>query len=328
MDERPLAVMSTRPLLRDGALTLSLDEGIVSAIEPWAPAFTDAAAPPSLSSRIAITVERRLAPPHDQLTRPASADFTMSGVAAHVASDGAAVALYAHDDSCGGRVHLAHGRAELWTTVGEGERCPPLRSMLTIAAGLLMGRLHGALVHAAALVDPDGEGWLLVGDRWSGKSTTCASLVAAGWNYLADDQIVLRPDPTATRIVAEGWPRQFNLDDGWELGVVRGRRRPRGQFMATSRQETAALRGLLFPFVEPAAPTALLSTTAGDALTKLIRQSPWLLYDRAAAPAVLALFRDAAQLPTYGLRLGLDSYARGDVLAALLHDVTTTSRSA
>ncbi|HET6232977.1 MAG TPA: hypothetical protein VFE05_23065, partial [Longimicrobiaceae bacterium] len=57
---------------------------------------------------------------------------------------------------------------------------------------------------------------------------------------------------------------------------------------------------------------------AADALAALIRQSPWLLADRAAAPAVLALLQSAAGHPAFALRVGLDAYRDASAVIAQL----------
>jgi len=88
---------------------------------------------------------------------------------------------------------------------------------------MLVGRLGGALIHGGAIVDDDGGAWLLVGDSHAGKTTTCVSLVDAGWRYLADDQVVLRRDG-ANSLVVEGWPREPHLDAGWTSGTITGQR--------------------------------------------------------------------------------------------------------
>ncbi|HLL83017.1 MAG TPA: hypothetical protein VK420_10210, partial [Longimicrobium sp.] len=69
---------------------------------------------------------------------------------------------------------------------------------------------------------------------------------------------------------------------------------------------------------EPSQPTELTPCSSAEALSGLLRQSPWLLADRGSAPAVLALLRDAAAFPAFALRLGLDSYADPPLLAERL----------
>lgn len=195
---------------------------------------------------------------------------------------------------------------------------------LTLAAALLLGRLERTLVHAGAVVAPDGRAWLLVGGTFSGKTTTCLNLIRAGWDYLADDHVVLAPGDGGVEV--EGWPRRFNVDHGYARGVsqgMRGRVEPDG-FGPGRWRRAAPLGGVLLPRVEARLPTAAEPATQGDALSALLQQSPWLLADRGAAPAVLALLKRAAQAPARRLRLGTDSYANREQLCAVLDPVVQT----
>jgi hypothetical protein len=192
-------------------------------------------------------------------------------------------------------------------------------SMLTLSAAFLVGRLGGALVHAGGVVDPDGGAWLLVGDTHAGKTTTCVSLVAGGWRFLADDQVVLRTDGDSA-LVAEGWPRRAHLDEGFRDAVVTGtrgtvdlRRRWGDRWLPR-----APLAGVLLPEVHAEQPTTLSAAADAAAFTALVRQSPWLMGDREVAGEVMQLLREAASRPAFTLSLGRDSYARGDVLAERL----------
>lgn len=201
----------------------------------------------------------------------------------------------------------------------------------TLACALLLGRLGRALVHAAAVVPPGGGAWLLVGDTHVGKTTTTANLLRAGWSYLSDDHVVLRRDAEG-RVMVEGLPRPFHLDEGYEQGVVhriRGVTDARERFPGAWRR-TAPLAGLLFPSIHADQPTALGdSAGAGQALAALLRQSPWLLADRGCAPQVLALLREAALLPAHTLRLGLDTYANPELLVERLNGLRdSTERDA
>jgi hypothetical protein len=136
---------------------------------------------------------------------------------------------------------------------------------------------------------------------------------------VSDDNVVLfRGAEGAVRV--EGWPRRFHLDEGWEAGTPLHRRgevdpheRWPGQWV-----RTAPLAGLLFPRVAADQPTELAPLPASEALVGLMRQSPWLLADRACAPAILAFLRAACERPAFSLRLGLDSYRDTDRLLSVL----------
>jgi len=138
--------------------------------------------------------------------------------------------------------------------------------MLTISAAFLLARLERALVHAAAVVAPDGDAWLLVGDARSGKSTTCATLAAAGWGYVSDDQVVLAAREDGVEV--EGWLRPFHLDRNGEGGEPTGERRevtPAELGLAGWRR-TAPLAGVILPSVAAREATVLTPVPAAAAL--------------------------------------------------------------
>ena len=237
--------------------------------------------------------------------------------------DAAATARLRCTGGSAGEADLARGAATLVPVPGDvaadGVAAWDLFSMCTLASALLLGRMHRALVHAAGIVAPDGGAWLLAGDARAGKSTTSVNLIAAGWRFVSDDNVVLFRGPGGAAWV-EGWPRRFHLDEGWEEGVPRHRRgevdpheRWPGQWV-----RTAPLAGLLYPRVAADRPTELSPVAASEALGALMRQSPWLLADRACAPEILASLRAACELPAYALRLGLDSYRDTDRLLGVL----------
>ena len=297
--------MHLRPLLEDGSLRLEADPALLPSLVRWLPLL------PADGAANATGALLRVALHGAPLPRPPSTRRTLAlgGVDAWVEGD---LATLAGALGLRGAIELGRGRGEL--------RAPPpgsdaeagsweLYSAGTLASALLLGRLGRALAHAAAVAPPGGGAWLLVGDTHSGKTTTCANLLRAGWSYLSDDHLVLGREGGAVR--AEGWPRPFHLDEGWERGETLGRRGetdPRGRWPGAWRR-SAPLAGLLFPRIEAERPTALEPIAPADALAALLRQSPWLLADAAAAPALLALLRDASLLPARALRLGRDAYA-------------------
>jgi hypothetical protein len=227
-------------------------------------------------------------------------------------------------------VDAANGTATLVVTTGrEPGEASDIYSMLTISAALLLGRRGRALTHAAAVVSPSGEAWLLAGDARSGKSTTAANFLNQGWRYLSDDQVVLRAEQTA--IVVDGLPRPFHLDRGW------GSQSPaaiRSSVDSTTRwpgqlMKSAPLGGLFLPRVVPDKPTTFTLAPQGDGITGLIRQSPWLLADPVAAPALLALLQRVAAESCYDLSLGLDTFGNSELLESRFRDtIVAPARSA
>ena len=305
-------------LLADGALALEVERDLLPLIESWLPQeLSDCLPVTTKSARIAL---RAGAPGRlgQGVGRPT---FALGSVTGWVDEAKQTVLLHGTAAGCTGVVRLGERRAELRAPAAERDgTAADLCSMLTLASALLLGRSGRALVHAAAAVAPDGGAWLLVGDARSGKSTSCASLVTLGWDYLSDDQLVLSGSEGS--LVAEGWLRPFHLDEGWANGRATGLRRTTlpGSLGPGRWRRTARVAGLLLPQVEPGQPTHLTPLSPAEALAGLVRQSPWLLADRVAATSVLGILRGAAGHPAYRLHLGLDAYRERERLGACLRE--------
>ena len=320
----PVSPRSCVSLLHDGALVVCADEALTATVCTWLPLHTEPAAQDaSRSGGASIDVRVGVLPVHAVAADDAPSRLLVAGVRAHDRG-GDTIALVGAS-AARGRIALDTRRADIVVPAGErGADVEPrvaadVYSMLTLCAAFLVGRLGGALVHAGAVVDPAGRAWLLAGDTHAGKTTTTVSLVDAGWSFLADDQVVLRRDGDGA-LVAEGWPRHAHLDEGWSESVVTGTRAAldiRARWGDRWRRR-APLGGLLFPSVAAGSPTSTAPIHAASAFAGLVRQSPWLMADGDAAPAVMELLRDACGRPAFALSLGRDSYARGDVIAERL----------
>ena len=293
----------TRVLLRDGALRIEAAPDLLPLIERWLPLLPYAARSASAAGGVVRVVRgaSSLPPQQPATLRLGSADAWV---------EGGSMVLAGRVAGSSGHADLARHAAELRAADDADPEAAAweIYSMASLACALLLGRMGRTLAHAAAVVAPGGGAWLLVGDTHAGKSTTVANLLEGGWRFVSDDNVVLARDGGGIEV--EGWPRHFHMDEGWEAGAPVGRR---GSLDPHARWPgrwlpAAPLAGLLFPRVDAHEPTAVARIPAAEALASLLRQSPWLLADRESAPAVLALLRDAAALPTYALRLGLDSY--------------------
>ncbi|HMP72070.1 MAG TPA: hypothetical protein PKE55_02295 [Kiritimatiellia bacterium] len=82
-------------------------------------------------------------------------------------------------------------RVDLWIDE-QDSRAPLVYPIDQILCWGLLGRCGGALLHAA-LVEHDGEGWLLSGRSGVGKSTLAGLCGDAGWTVLNDDRSVVFP---------------------------------------------------------------------------------------------------------------------------------------
>jgi len=210
--------------------------------------------------------------------------------------------------------------------VGE-QAASDLYSMLTVSAALLLGRLGRVLIHAGAVVGPNGCGWIVVGDAKAGKSTTCVSLIQSGCDYLSDDQVVLAANQRGIEV--EGWLRPMHLDVGWTQGVPRGKRRTLApvELNPAQWQQTAILGGMLVTRVVPSEPTRVSRIGNSEAFENLVRQSPWLLADRGVADSISQLLLTTASVPRFALQLGLDTFAQPARLRSLLDPILTPSSS-
>jgi hypothetical protein len=308
-------------LLEDGGLILTADRTIQDLLKRWIPNFPPGTLPgPPHSTPARIQVGRgKLA--SRVADRPGPC-IEVLGLRAW-ALENACIELRTRTGSLAGQLDLQERRAEIEIAVDTGDDLPrEVFCALTVSAALLLGRQGKLLLHAAAFVSPAGEAWLLVGDSQCGKSSTCANIIRLGWRFLADDQVVVssRADH---RIHVEGWPRAFNLDTGFEQGVSTGMRSPADatRLGPGEWQRSAPLGGLLFPRIEREQSTQLTAMTKADALQEVIKQSPWLLADAEAAPAVLQRMMAMVDQPAYRFRLGFDSYRNPAALLAVLEPV-------
>ncbi|HET7459703.1 MAG TPA: hypothetical protein VFJ82_00590 [Longimicrobium sp.] len=319
-DPRPglAAPPVTRALLEDGSLALSVEAAAWDAVASWVPRVP-AREPAPGEARAWIRVGAG-APAFELPAAPAAME--LYGVRGWTA--GGAVVLADGHRRIGARVELESRRAEVRVdTAGPAPDAHDVFAVFTIAAGLLLARLGRALLHAAAVVAPDGGAWLLPGSSFSGKSTTCITLIRAGWNYLCDDHVVLGRG-AGGELRAEGWPRPFGLDRGYALGAsegVRGRVEPH-LFGPGAWQRSAPVAGVLVPRVEAGQPTTVTPVHPAASLAQLLRQSPFMVSDPAAAPGVLALLEMVAKRPSYELRLGFDSYCNPERLQLALRAAT------
>lgn len=353
MPSEPDSAPETRSLLEDGSLTLKYAFELAPLVERWMPRLPEIGAATRGTTLGSAEIEVRVAEGSAPVEQPGEPTLRLGTARAWIDDDAEQAVLVGGTAGCRGVVDLQRHRAEIEVTplniieppiardaLSEpadlldptGDSPPPtghrppassplpdLYSMLTISAALLVGRLDRALIHAAATVRPDGTAWLIAGDARTGKSTTCANLLAAGWDYVSDDQVVLSgASPRELRV--EGWPRDFHLDEGWERRAPSGERRVvEASSLGSGRWRRAApLHGVLLPYVARGRRTELQPARPGDTLVALVRQAPWLMADRSAAPRCLDLLRYTAARPAFRLALGPDTFRDPERLVGLL----------
>jgi hypothetical protein len=306
-----------QPLLRDRSLILSVDEMLRASVSEWMPSLPEefAAEHPAGAS---IRVDRGVVAAEEDTRSPS---LSLGRVKAWVDAKAGTARLASSEGDIHATADLASGIARV--TVAESRSPHPLdlSALLTITAGLLLVRAGRSAMHAGGVVHPEtGRAWLLCGDSHSGKSTTTANLIKAGWSYLSDDYVVL--SRLGEEIEIEGWPDDFHIDEGFSRGESTGvRSTMREADLPTGRRaESAMLGGILFPRVSANEPTIVTELAPVVALERLIRQAPWLIVDPVSAAQVLQLLTDAASTESGELRVGLDTFSNPAKLSAVISE--------
>jgi hypothetical protein len=315
-------------LTEDRVLALLVDEDCRPVVEHWLPRHVQLAPGKSLeATRAQAILHVRLASGEARASEsPTASSIARFGSIVLRQSEQSVQRLTIECEepaTAFGFIDLAGRYAEVSANPAQGLDASIVSPAITLSAALLLGSLGRALVHAAAVVAPDGRAWVVAGDTHTGKTTLCATLLEAGWSYCSDDHIVVRQANT-TELSLEGWPRPFHIDAGWDTGAPRGGRVPVDPFAQWPGQwkSSAPLGGVLLPSVDADHATRLVEIRPANRLAALIRQSPWLFTDLDAAPIVLRVLRAAALLPGAAIRLGRDSFRKPDRLREVLAPLT------
>jgi hypothetical protein len=212
-------------------------------------------------------------------------------------------------------VHLAHlvEPAELllrkgrlvrgagYDTASAGAR----RSLARVGAILRLRARGRYLVHAAAVVDPEGGAWLLAGDSGTGKSTLAWVLVRQGWSLLGDDGVLI--EDADAGLVARAWRDPLRVSLGLaqrfpELKSLAPRVAARDARARVPVEREVARRAPVrtILFLERSERDRILRVGPAVTLASLVRQSPWVLIDDEDAPSHLTVLAAAAEsVPAY-----------------------------
>jgi len=255
----------------------------------------------------------------------------------YIAIDGSVVVI--------GKPGLAD--AEIWMNGPLAIDAPALTRLVTYALSAACRRRRLFELHSAALVHPEsGAGVLIVGPSGSGKSTQTVHLAAAGWPYLTDDVLLLREGAPGI----EAWPlrRSFAITADTfaasrflqarssfdPAGAGDGEKRlfePDEVFTAGFRDHCVPAT-LLFSELSGGGRTRVSKLTPAEAMTRLIRMSPWSCYDRATAAGHLAVLSALARQATaYALLAGtdlLDPETTAGLIASVTSGATTRTSAA
>lgn len=221
---------------------------------------------------------------------------------------------------------------DVWFRDRPGINDPILARALSFAvcAGL---RRHGIFdVHAAGVVAPgQSAGVLIIGPSGSGKSTLTMQLVASGWDYLSDDELLLSSN--GARVEVRGFRRFFALSEQAllasgieEFTSLVGPELTTGfkvcfepHTMFQSNQIEFVEPGiLLFTRIADRVETQLSQLSPADTMARLLRACPWATYDKPIAAQNLdILSRLARQSVGFDLAAGRDLLSRGQAASLL-----------
>jgi hypothetical protein len=209
-----------------------------------------------------------------------------------------------------------------------------LNNVILYAVQAALRRAGMYQFHAGCVLAPDqADGILLVGDSGCGKSTLTATLVRSGWQFVSDDNLLLRDTPGG--VVAWALRRYFTFDESTlnACGLLKFDHAIRGR-VPGDREKFRFFARDAFPesFVESCMPRIILFPRTADetrsrieplkpvnVLMRLIRQCPWATCDTAAAPNHLkALSRLTTQSKSYSLVAGRDVFESPAAIAELI----------
>ncbi len=203
-------------------------------------------------------------------------------------------------------LHVRAGR--LHRGAGYQTASPQARRDLARAGAVQRLRARGRYhVHAAGVVDPRGQAWLLAGDSGSGKSTLAYALARGGWRVLGDDGVLVEDHHDG--VLCHAWREPLRLSDAlagefpelhqWTPGA--DARDPRRRMPVRAPvARSAPLAAVVF--VRFGERDAVERVRPVDALAGLVRQSRWVMVnDRHAAAHLFLLARMAQGVPVLRL---------------------------
>ena len=203
------------------------------------------------------------------------------------------------------------------------------RGFLLVVMVFVLRRLRWYHVHGAALRDPAGRGWMLVGNSQTGKSTTTALLATCGWAVSTDDIAFLEQD--GDKVAARGFRSTIALrSGGLALLAARGLLPTDGDDLDRRRKTGFTAEALGGRWIERIVPEILLFPTIGphttiepmggaEVLSALVVWSRWVLYEHLHAQHHLDLLGQVAgQTRAFRATLGPDLMEHPALLQELL----------
>lgn len=156
---------------------------------------------------------------------------------------------------------------------------------------------HLLQIHAATVVDPLGDGWLVSGPSRAGKTSLTLAFILSGWQWLSDEYALFDQKQPQTIL---GFPRNFNLKESSFPIFPETAVRPHSiEYYSTGRgvrvrfldpldlapgswRPNAVLKGLILPRWEAGLASAEVRRVKGVAVAQVLlgeiaNWTPWAL---------------------------------------------------
>jgi hypothetical protein len=206
------------------------------------------------------------------------------------------VALWVEDKSDHASLLCPAGHAELdleerWGSVSPRDGTSDLGALLSASTAILMGRAGAVLMDASAIIDSSGGGWMVIGPR-EDRSTLVHAFVRDGFDYVSDDQLVVRGAyHQAGLVVLESWHRPTARARQPATALPRGKWRAMAQFRGVLLARTISSR----------TPLPWRAVTREQTLASLVDASPHLHSDPVMVDALHALLASCAARPAFAV---------------------------
>jgi len=171
-------------------------------------------------------------------------------------------------------------------------------------------RYHGLYyLHGAALISPQGRSIVITGEGATGKTTITVSLIRLGWKWLTDDTLFISNGTHGLKLLP--FMREFHIPPKLAEKIEELRfllnappyfpynpkRAVKGESIYGNQQVSSINRPdmVLFTYIVDEPVSRVEKMSALEALNKIIRMSPFVLFSQGAAKAHLEALKEIVE---------------------------------